>query len=189
MLSIRKNEPGFTLIEIMIALAIAGILLVSIYNMYISQSRTYTVQEQVSEMQQNARVAMDIISRNIRTAGYNPTGATFNGLPYNASQIQILTDLNGDGDTSDTDENITYALDTSDSSHPKITRNSQPFAEDIEALNLTYLDSNGNTTTTNADIRGVRISITARTRNKDPDYAGDGYHRMTLTADVRARNL
>jgi len=39
----------------------------------------------------------------------------------------------------------------------------------------------------------VNLSITARTRNKDPDYThpteGDGYHRMTLTSDIIARNL
>ena len=184
MLYVRKNEPGFTLIEIMIALAIAGILLVSIYNLYISQSRTYTVQEQVSEMQQNARIAMNMISTDIRMAGFNPTGATFNGLTYGTSQIQIKADLNGDGDTSDTNEDITYTLDASDSSHPKIMRKNtaagilQPFAEDIEALSFTTSGTNGTT-----------ISITARTRNKDPDYTGDGYHRMTLTADVVARNL
>ncbi|MFA4910267.1 MAG: prepilin-type N-terminal cleavage/methylation domain-containing protein [Desulfobacteria bacterium] len=178
MLSVRKNEPGFTLIEIMIALAIAGILLVSIYNLYISQSRTYTVQEQVSEMQQNARVAMNIISRDIRMAGFNPTGATFNGLTYGTSQIQIKADLNGNGTISGADEDITYALNTADSNHPKITRNSQPFAEDIETLGFTPSGTNGAT-----------ISITARTRNKDPKHTGDGYHRMTLTAVVVARNL
>lgn len=183
--SIRKNEPGFTLIELMIAVAIAGILMVSIYNLYISQSSTYTVQELVSEMQQNARVAMDIISRDIRMAGYDPTGGGgFTGLTIGGSQIQIRADLNGDGATSDSDEDITYALNTSDSNHPKITRKNttagtaQPFAEDIETLSFTSLGSNG-----------VTISITARTRNKDPDYTGDSYHRMALSSDIIARNL
>jgi prepilin-type N-terminal cleavage/methylation domain-containing protein len=71
---------GFTMIELLIAVAIAGILLVSIYNLYISQSTTYTVQEQVSDMQQNARVAMNIISRHIRIAGFGqPSWTTING--------------------------------------------------------------------------------------------------------------
>jgi type IV pilus assembly protein PilW len=76
----RRNEPGFTLIEILIALAIAGIISTAIYNLYISQSRIYTQQEQVSDMQQNARVAMDIISRHVRMAGFGKPGwTTING--------------------------------------------------------------------------------------------------------------
>jgi len=88
--SIRKNELGFTLIEILIALAISGIVLTAIYNLYISQSRTYTVQEQVSEMQQNARVAMDIVSRHIRMAGFGqPSWTTINGASITYIGVQV----------------------------------------------------------------------------------------------------
>jgi prepilin-type N-terminal cleavage/methylation domain-containing protein len=75
-----RNEFGFTLIEIMFALVVSSILFVSIYNVYSSQNKTYTVQEQVSDMQQNGRVASDILSRHIRMAEFGqPTWTTING--------------------------------------------------------------------------------------------------------------
>jgi type IV pilus assembly protein PilW len=61
---------GFTLIELLISMALSGIVMSAIYTLFISQNRSYNIQEQVSEMQQNARVAMDRIVRDVRMAGY-----------------------------------------------------------------------------------------------------------------------
>ncbi|MFV9690401.1 MAG: PilW family protein [Desulfobacteria bacterium] len=61
---------GFTLIELLISMALSGIVMSAIYTLFISQNRSYSIQEQVSEMQQNARVAMDRIVRDVRMAGY-----------------------------------------------------------------------------------------------------------------------
>ena len=71
MQNFRENwERGFTLIELLIAMAIALVVITSIASAFISQRKTYAVQEQISEMQQNARAAMDIMSREIRITGY-----------------------------------------------------------------------------------------------------------------------
>ena len=64
------REPGFTLLELLIAMAIALVVITSIASAFISQRKTYAMQEQISEMQQNARAAMDIMSREIRMTGY-----------------------------------------------------------------------------------------------------------------------
>lgn len=89
------NKPGFTLIEILIALAISGIISTVIYNLYISQSRIYSQQEQVSDMQQNARVATDIISRHVRMAGFGkPSWTTINGTSGITYKI-LVTDGGG----------------------------------------------------------------------------------------------
>ncbi|MBW2048003.1 MAG: hypothetical protein JRJ09_05665 [Deltaproteobacteria bacterium] len=56
--------------ELLIAMAIALVVITSIASAFISQRKTYAVQEQISEMQQNARAAMDIMSREIRMTGY-----------------------------------------------------------------------------------------------------------------------
>jgi len=61
---------AFTLIELLISMALSGIVMSAIYTLFISQNRSYNIQEQVSEMQQNARVAMDRIVRDVRMAGY-----------------------------------------------------------------------------------------------------------------------
>ena len=44
----NKNK-GFTLIEILVSLAILGIVLAGIYSVYTMQHKSYIVQEQVAE--------------------------------------------------------------------------------------------------------------------------------------------
>lgn len=51
-------------------MALSGIVISAIYTLYISQNKSYAIQEQIAEMQQNARVAMDMIIRDVRMAGY-----------------------------------------------------------------------------------------------------------------------
>lgn len=61
---------GFTLIEVMVAIAVGGILLSAAYQFLVSQNRVYEVQGQSIEMQQNVRAALDFMCRELRNAGY-----------------------------------------------------------------------------------------------------------------------
>jgi prepilin-type N-terminal cleavage/methylation domain-containing protein len=70
------NEIGITLIELMVALAIFGIAIGAIYRVFIAQTKAYTVQDQVVEVQQNIRGAMEIIERDLRMAGFH--SSTYN---------------------------------------------------------------------------------------------------------------
>jgi len=65
-----KPEKGVTLIELVVAMGISGILLAAIYAMFVTQNRSKVNSDQVSEMQQNLRVASDMIERDIRNTGY-----------------------------------------------------------------------------------------------------------------------
>lgn len=113
-----KDSKGFTLVEIMMALAISGIIVAAIYAAYMSQQRTYLAQEQVAEMQQNIRAGIDMLSREIRMAGYDPTGGAGAGITTaSAGQISFTKDdndnagnQNSDGDTGDTDENLDFGF-------------------------------------------------------------------------------
>lgn len=71
-----QNEKGVTLVELLVALVIAAITLAGVYRVFISQTKTYAVQDQVVEVQQSVRSAMEIILRDLRMAGFdddNPT--------------------------------------------------------------------------------------------------------------------
>ncbi len=62
------NHKGFSLIELLIAIAIFGILLTALTAFFISQNRQYVVQSQIVEMQDNARAAMDFTVRMLRNS-------------------------------------------------------------------------------------------------------------------------
>ena len=201
----KNKESGFTLIELLIAMTIGLIILAALSSTFLMQRKIYDVQEQIVEMVQNARAAMDMMSRETRMAGYDPTGAGFDGIPYNAdsSTIDIYADLNdipGIDNPTGSYEHITYSYD---SANNRIDRNTntgagdQPFAENIQGVSFDYLEADGvtkvTTTADNDKIRQIKITITARTTKPDPDYThptdGDHYRRYTLTSVITPRNL
>ena len=200
--SSKNKESGFTLIELLITMTIGLIILTALSSTFLMQRKIYDVQEQVAEMVQTARAAMDMISREIRMGGYDPTEAGFDGITYDAHQLQIKANMDEDEDiinadgSYDENENITYTYYDENSAYPyQIKRktgngNFVSFAENIEAFTFDYLDSNGNPTTTTANIRQIKITITARTARPDRDYsANSGYRTYTLTSFITPRNL
>ena len=196
--SIENKESGFTLIELLIAMTIGLIILTALSSTFLMQRKIYDVQEQIVEMVQTARAAMDMMSRETRMAGYDPTGAGFDGIPYNAdsSTIDIYADLNdipGIDNPTGSYEHITYSYD---SANNQIDRNTntgggdQPFAENIDDFKVLYQDADGNATATTANIRQIKITITVRSAKPDPDYsANGGYRTYTLTSFITPRNL
>ena len=73
----RKKESGFTLVEMMIVIAILGVVMAAMYSMFNHQQKSYAVQDHVSMMQQNVRVGLDYLVKDIRMAGYIPEGIPF----------------------------------------------------------------------------------------------------------------
>jgi len=187
-----NTEHGFSLIELITAIGISGIVLAAITATFISQSRSYHAQEQINGMQQAARAAMDIITREVRMAGYNTNATlTFDGIIYDTTQIRVQANLNGDGDTGDANEDIIYAFDAVDDVITRETGGStEILVEDIDVFTFQYLDESGTATTTSANIRQIQITITSRTAKSDPNYTSNGgYRTFTLTSLITPRNL
>ena len=65
----KNKESGFTLVELLIAMTIGLIILAALSSTFIMQRKAYDVQEQIVEMVQNVRAAMDMMTREIRMAG------------------------------------------------------------------------------------------------------------------------
>lgn len=123
---IQKSDKGFSLVELMIALAVSSIVMAGVYSTYSLQSKTYTTQRDISQIQQNLRGAGNVLAwdiqnaqrdtnptrryvfKNFAWAGGNPT-MTFDslrldtdippdGIADTVQQIQYqIADLDGDG--------------------------------------------------------------------------------------------
>jgi prepilin-type N-terminal cleavage/methylation domain-containing protein len=70
------SDKGYTIVEMLIGMAIVGIVVAGIYNLVISSSRTYLAQNATVEMQSDGRAAMDFLARELRQAFDNPTIST-----------------------------------------------------------------------------------------------------------------
>jgi type IV pilus assembly protein PilW len=190
-----KSINGFTLVELLVSMSIGMVLLAAVTTTFMSQTRIYNAQEQVNEMQQSARGALDIITREVKMAGYNPNGASFLGVTYSTTQLMIQADLDSSGAvsaSSTANEQITYAYD---SANQRITRAvgtgaAQVLAEHITAFTFSYLNSLAVATNVSANIRQVTISITARTAKPDPNFTSNGgYRTYIVSATITPGNL
>lgn len=192
MFSLLKNDArGFSLVELMVTIMVSGILLVAVYNTFIHQRKALSVQEQVTEMNQNVRAAMDLIIKEVKMSGYDPNSTGFPGIIYDPNQLRIQSDLNEDGDPNDKNENIIYSFDKANLQIDRDTGGGrQPFAENIQSFDFYYYDTNNNLVTKTEDIRKIKILITGRTAKPDPDYPkNNGYRLYTLSSSVSPRNL
>lgn len=195
----RDTQRGFTLIELLIAMTMSLVVLAGVVSVFVNQRKIYSVREHVAEMQQNARAGMYFMARELTMAGYDPTetsGAAI--VTAAATTLQVSMDLNGDGDTADSDEHVTYALyDAEGDGDQDLGRDagggSQLVAENIVTLAFAYTLADETTTATPADlsqIRSIDVSLTARTATPDPQHAtNSGYRTKTLTTTIQVRNL
>ena len=212
------SEKGFTIAELVVAMAISGVVMAGIYAAYYSQQKAYIAQDQVAEMQQNLRVAFYHLESEVRTAGYDPTGDADAGiLIANAGEMQITKDDNEDGDTNlggdDPDEEIHYFL-TNDADgdgindgvasgaacHLAKDTGSGPVvaAENIDAVHFVYLDEdgnvldddgNGNVTTNIDEVNAVQITLVARTGRPDLGLVNaNGYEDQQGNTILSAQN-
>jgi prepilin-type N-terminal cleavage/methylation domain-containing protein len=72
-----RNGAGLTLVELLVALVLSSILIAALYRTFISQHKTYTLQEEVVGMQQNARAATFRVVREIRMAGFGKVAGEY----------------------------------------------------------------------------------------------------------------
>lgn len=198
-LQTSTDDQGFTLVELMVTMAISLFVMGVIYTAYTVYQRHYTTQIQVVDMQQNIRSAMNFMMEDIRMAGYNPPGfsnagivtATAMTLNFTKDTTNTLgTAGDGDGVLDGPNENITFGfpagVDVLPGPPDGIADNGaaslamiiggvpQAIANNIHAIEFNYTLDTGVTTTapaSPADIRSVTISILARMANRDPNFS------------------
>jgi len=74
-------QRGFTLIELIIAIALSTLVGVLVYTVFINQTAAYRAQADMGTMQQNLRVAMEMLSRDVSMAGW---GTSWGGATWGA---------------------------------------------------------------------------------------------------------
>ncbi len=190
---------GFTLIEMVIAFGLSLFTLSAIYVLYVNELQAQHVREDQLDMQQQARVVIDVISREVVMAGYDPMGVNIDDDPtndflpvtYDPTRLKIQADLSGNGVIADANESITFIHDSATHTLRRNTGGgNQPFGENIESFVVQYFDDEGNPTTESRRIRQVEFLITARTERPDPNFlSNDGYRTVMLRSRLTPRNL
>ena len=77
------NQQGFSLIEILVAMVLSAVLVTGVIQMYLSGNESYRLQTEMARMQENQRLALTFLQRDIRKAGYfeGVNAPNFNPIP------------------------------------------------------------------------------------------------------------
>lgn len=185
----RCSNRGFTMVELLVAMVVGLIAMAGIYSTFLSQHRSYKIQKETSEMQQNIRAAMFYMQREIRMAGSNPfkslplsaygiTAANSNLITFTEDVRSGIPPVEGPPDgfvnvNNVPEEDITYTLNGTNLVRTDNNLNgglgdTQTVAQNIDWLDFVYLDGNGAVTATLANIESVEITIVARTQDPLP---------------------
>jgi len=204
----RLNRKGVTLIELLIALVICGMVAAGIYQVFIAQNKAYTVQDQVIEVQQSVRSAMEILLRDLRMAGYDNDNIlstiTITSPLANLSDNAITVNYEYYDKTLAQYQKHTVAYWRDGSSLIRqLTLNDvatpqETVLENVENLNFTYgVDVNEDGALENwvpadsiktSKVVAVRVTLTARPVQINPDQKKMISPR-TLVSNVTLRNL
>jgi prepilin-type N-terminal cleavage/methylation domain-containing protein len=96
----QRGRGGFSLIELVISMAVLGIVSFFLTDLLVRQSRTYTVVDDVTETQQNLRAVTNLLERELRSTGFL--------VPEGAALCAYDT---GGGGTPDTNPDVLYVTD------------------------------------------------------------------------------
>lgn len=187
------SKKGYTLVELMVALAMAAIFIVCTLTIVDMSMQSYSVQERVSEAQQSVRAALDLMVRDIRMAGYDPmavSGGPTAGigiLAADETMLQFSSDLNADQVDNGGIENLTYFYDAgSKRLRQKEGGKAYPqtFIENVSALKFSYFNADGDPPSGLDDIAMVMVTLTVEGAYRK----GDTFQR-SLTTWINCRNL
>jgi type IV pilus assembly protein PilW len=200
----KSRECGFTLVDILVGLAMASIVMAAIISLFTSVGRSYTIQNVAADVQQVTRAGVEHMTQNIRMAGLDPFGTAGAEIKeFAADKIRFTLDRcdlpvgggavgcgSPDGDVDDKFENVTYQWDPAERELKQTlyagtgSVHTETLVENVSNLSFTYFDKDDGAPTSAADIRTVVITMTV----EDPAGRG-GVMKRTYSARVRCRNL
>ena len=194
-----SSQTGMTLAEVLVATAAFALFAAIVERFTITMLRGVRVLEVASEAQEAARIGVQFIVRDLREAGFNPSGAAWPGITRaERDAIRIARDLDGDGETDDANERVSYSLRADPPTLMRGQGNAaeQPMLADVakEGLEFIYFDAEGLTiplppeglgVLDRARIRRIDLRLLIEIDHPDPRYGAPIHHMQTATVHLR----
>ena len=196
----RAQQRGASLVELLVSMVFVSILMAISYTFARAALMTTRVQAVKTDAQEATVMALDVMARELRMAGFSAAGAALQPLRTAApDSVEVVTDLNGDGDTDDSNERIAYSFDDSLHQLRRATGGAspQPFIRNVAPMGfqLTYFDAAGVEIPaglagmTNAQLNQVHridLALQVELANPDPNVAAP--LRSAVSSSVCLRN-
>ena len=207
----RARSRGLTTMDVLVGSTLSILALGTTHGAFVAQTRAFQSQSTYSQSQNVTRTAIDLMTRELRMAAYDPSGAaiplTTGSCPAiksgimeaSATRLKFRQDLNGDGDVSDTGETVTYDLSEGNLRRQDGSATAVVVASDLPSngLSFRYFDIAhvelvpSGSLTQNQRNCVAKVMVTLRA-NVTAAHAGAGHaptHTAVAESEVAIRNL
>lgn len=184
-----RNNRGFTLLEVLIAVFITGIISTAAFQFYSKAGHQSEVQYDISEMRQLCRSCIFDIRKTLRSAGYMIPGH----VPFEIKGDSLAVYFS---DTQPVDTTLYFLQEISDSAYQKVpglvTGMKLYFL--MKQLNsnppVIYADFITNASYTLMDKSNILVSLTTQVPRGDDTYqTNGGFRQFTISERVNIRNV
>ena len=190
-----RAEGGFSLVELLVSLALLSVVLGGVAGLLVQNSQINRAEQMSAEVQSTARNCLSMIVQVLRSAGWDPRNVGFAGVgldpsPTNTNNfIEVLADLNEDGDTNDDGEDVTIRWTSERIEWRTTSDTSQPYVILADSISN---DSDGDGTAETMFVADsmsnpTRITVRITARSPVPDPRSGQYIRYTVSSEVVLR--
>lgn len=205
----RLSNNGLSLLEILIAMVVSSLIIAAVYQLFLNQQQSYLVQNEVAQVQQGLRASLYLMTKDLRTAGFDPLSTGRFGFVTDFPDDILVDDINYAVDTNiiafTLDDNEDGILQANDSEQIAYRLNAEmnqlerfrwnkdngddykiwePVAINVDALNFVYLDNTGNITNNPANFHSVEVTLLIRTR-----YGSNKYINTQIYTNKQNQNI
>ncbi len=177
MLKAFREQRGFSLAELLVVTAIIGMVMAGIFALQQQGQQAFLFGSNRVEAQQNARIALDLITRDLRTA------LSVTAIP--SGQDITFVDENG--------SSIRYSISGTTLNRTDPVNGNVPLVGGVQSLTFTYYsayDGSTNTGTTTGVAGSVRvIKVQIQTQTEDAAMAAFGKQMVSMECMIQLRNV
>ena len=180
-----RHSAGYTIMELLVALVLTGIVAAAGFSFYVSMHNSALTQEDISNMQHTARSSLQEIAKTLRMAGYELAGHAAYRISGDSLYVFFSDPQPVDTVLYYLQENTALGVNAPNGWKPMFLMkkvNNQPaavFSDVVRSITYTVIDS-----------ANVQVSIEAQTAKSDESWDEDsGYRSFTATERVTIRNL
>ncbi len=197
-LNLLAQRRGSSFVDLLISTLFVSILMAMSYGFVRAAFQNVRMQEAKSDAQEVALMAIDLMTRELRLAGFSATAQPLIAIRAADPQgIQVAADFDGDGQSDGANELVTYSYNEGRQQLVRGTGNAspQPLVRNIApgGVSFAYFDAAGSAIDAAGgmsldDRRRIR-RIDVRLRTEVSDGEGPGYAMAsTLSTSVCLRN-
>jgi hypothetical protein len=193
------NRRGTSLVELLTATVFVSTLTAMSYTFARAALMSARMQEVKSEAQEVTAMTLDILTHDLRMAGFSAAGTPLTAVRVAESDyVEVASDFNGDGDTADSNELIAYSYNEEGHQLMRATGGGspQPLARNVPAdgVRFSFFDAHG---TELVGRRGMtaeerrrihRIDVALRVQLAHPDPNARMPVTVAMSSSVCLRN-